>query len=54
MNLGIGKTAELGGHLVRVDDLKAERVRLDPTTASGYCGVSEDGLLSVGAKRPFR
>jgi hypothetical protein len=35
---------ELGGHLVRVYDLKAERVRLDPTTASGYCGVSEDGL----------
>ncbi len=40
--------AELGGHLVRVYDLRAERVRLDPTTASGYCGVSEDGLFQWG------
>ncbi len=46
--------AELGGHLVRVYDLKAERVRLDPTTASGYCGVSEDGLFQWGHSKNKR
>ena len=45
---------ELGGHLVRVYDLKAERVRLDPTTASGYCGVSEDGLFQWGHSKNKR
>ena len=54
MNLGIAKTAELGGHLVRVDDDQAERVRLDPTTASGYCGVSEDGLFQWGHSKNKR
>ncbi len=46
--------AQLGGHLVRVYDLKAERVRLDPTTASGYCGVSEDGLFQWGHSKNKR
>lgn len=46
--------AELGGHLVRVYDLRAERVRLDPTTASGYCGVSEDGLFQWGHSKNKR
>ncbi len=39
---------ELGGHLIRVYDLGAERVRLDPTTVSGYCGVTEEGLFQWG------
>ena len=46
--------AELGGHLVRVYDLKTERVRLDSTTASGYCGVSEDGLFQWGHSKNKR
>ena len=46
--------AELGGHLVRVYDLKSERVRLDPTTASGYCGVTEDGLFQWGHSKNKR
>ncbi len=46
--------AELGGHLVRVYDLKGERVRLDSTTASGYCGVSEDGLFQWGHSKNKR
>ena len=44
----------MGGHLVRVYDLRAERVRLDPTTASGYCGVSEDGLFQWGHSKNKR
>ena len=46
--------AELGGHLVRVYDLKTERVRLDSTTASGYCGVSEEGLFQWGHSKNKR
>jgi len=46
--------AELGGDLVRVYDLKAERVRLDPTTASSYCGVSEEGLFQWGHSKNKR
>ena len=46
--------AELGGHLVRVYDLKSERVRLDPTTASGYCGVTDDGLFQWGHSKNKR
>ena len=45
---------ELGGHLVRVYDLSEERVRLDPTTASGYCGVTEDGLFQWGHSKDRR
>ena len=45
---------ELGGQLVRVYDLRAERVRLDPTTASGYWGVTEDGLFQWGHSKNRR
>ncbi len=45
---------ELGGHLIRVYDLGAERVRLDPTTASGYCGVTEEGLFQWGHSKNKR
>lgn len=46
--------AELGGHLVRVYDLRTEGVRLDPTTASGYCGVTDDGLFQWGHSKNKR
>ena len=45
---------ELGGDLIRVYDLKAERVRLDSTTASSYCGVTEDGLFQWGHSKNKR
>ena len=35
---------ELGSSLVRVYNLQKEPIRLDSTTASGYCGITEDGL----------
>lgn len=44
----------LGGNLVQVYDLSAERVRLDSTTASSYCGVTEDGLFEFGKSKDFR
>lgn len=40
--------AALNGRLLRVYDLKAERVRLDSTTASGYRQVTEGGLFQFG------
>jgi len=40
--------AALNGRLLRVYELKAERVRLDSTTASGYRQVTEDGLFQFG------
>lgn len=39
---------------VRVYDLKLECVRIDSTTASGYCGVSEDGLFQFGHSKDHR
>lgn len=45
---------ELGGHLIQVYDLKAERVRLDSTTASSYCGVNEQGLFQYGYSKDHR
>jgi transposase len=45
---------ELGGSLLRVYELKPERVRLDSTTASGYCGVSEEGLFQWGHSKDHR
>lgn len=39
---------ELGGSLVRVYDIKPERVRLDSTTASSHCGIDEEGLFQWG------
>ena len=40
--------AALNGRLLRVYDLKAERIRLDSTTASGYRQVTEGGLFQYG------
>ena len=39
---------ELGQSIVRVYDLKPKRVRLDPTTVSGYHTGSEEGLFQFG------
>jgi transposase len=39
---------ELGRSIVRVYDLKPQRVRLDPTTVSGYHTGSEEGLFQFG------
>ena len=44
----------LNQKLLRVYDLRAERVRLDSTTASGYWTVSEDGLLQFGHSKDHR
>ena len=41
------------GQLLRVYDLKADRVRVDSTTAKSYVGVSEGGLFQFGhSKEP--
>jgi transposase len=45
---------ELGGNLVQVYDLSVERVRLDATTASGYFGVTEEGLFQWGHNKDHR
>src|SRR3989440_1285230 len=45
---------ELTGQLVRVYDLRADRVRLDSTTASSYGAVSENGLLQLGHSKDHR
>ncbi|MGI8446953.1 MAG: IS1634 family transposase [Streptosporangiaceae bacterium] len=42
------------GHLVRVYDLRPQRVRLDSTTASGYWEVTEDGLFQFGHSKDHR
>lgn len=39
---------ELGGNILRVYELTPERVRLDPTTISGYHAGREDGLFQYG------
>ena len=44
----------LGGNLVQVYELKSEKVRLDSTTASSYCGVTEDGLFQFGQSKDYR
>ena len=46
--------SELGSSLVRVYDLQKEKIRLDTTTASGYCGITEDGLFQWGHSKDFR
>jgi transposase len=46
--------SELNGHLVRVYDLKANRVRLDATTASGYGSVTKEGLFQFGHSKAHR
>ena len=40
--------------MVRVYDLRAERVRVDSTTASGYWQVTEDGLFQFGHSQDQR
>ncbi len=45
---------DLGGSLVRVYDLQKEKIRLDTTTASGYCGITEDGLFQWGHSKDYR
>lgn len=44
----------LTGTLLRVYDLRAERVRLDSTTLSGYWEVTEDGLFQFGHSKDRR
>jgi transposase len=44
----------LNQHLVRVYDLRAERVHVDSTSASTYAGVSEDGLFQFGHSKDRR
>ena len=41
-------------HLVRVYDLRAERVHVDSTSASSYAGVSEGGLFQFGHSKDYR
>jgi transposase len=44
----------LTGTLLRVYDLRVERVRLDSTTASGYWEVTEEGLFQFGHSKDHR
>jgi transposase len=44
----------LNRRTIRVYDLKAERVRVDSTTASGYWQVSEEGLFQFGHSKDHR
>lgn len=46
--------AELNQRTLRVYDLKAELVRLDSTTASGYVSVTEGGLFQFGHSKDHR
>lgn len=46
--------AGLNGRLLRVYELRPERVRLDSTTASGYWQVTEDGLFQFGHSKDGR
>jgi transposase len=45
---------DLNGHLLRVYDLRPERVRLDSTSASGYWSVTEAGLFQFGHSKDHR
>src|SRR5215470_863991 len=44
----------LSGTVLRVYDLRAERVRLDSTTLSGYWEITEDGLFQLGHSKDRR
>ncbi|MGC8780621.1 MAG: IS1634 family transposase [Anaerolineae bacterium] len=44
----------LNQRTLRVYDLKAQRVRLDTTSASGYWEVTEDGLFQFGHSKDHR
>lgn len=45
---------ELNQRTLRVYDLKAEVVRVDSSTASGYCSVTEEGLFQFGHSKDHR
>ena len=45
---------DLGASLIRVYDLQKEKIRLDTTTASGYCSIREDGLFQWGHSKDYR
>ena len=45
---------DLGASLIRVYDLQKEKIRLDTTTASGYCGITENGLFQWGHSKDYR
>lgn len=44
----------LGGNLIQVYDLSVEKVRLDSTTGSSYCGPSSEGLFQWGHSKDYR
>jgi transposase len=44
----------LNQRIIRVYQLKPQRVRLDSTTASGYWRVNEDGLFQLGYSKDHR
>ena len=44
----------LNQHLIRVYDLRAERVHVDSTSASTYAGVSDEGLFQFGHSKDHR
>ena len=44
----------LNQHIIRVYQLKPQRVRLDSTTASGYWTVNEEGLFQFGYSKDHR
>jgi transposase len=46
--------SDLNRHLLRVYDLKPERVRHDGTTGSGYWTVTPDGLFQLGHSKAHR
>ena len=54
MRRGRRSRGALNQRTIRVYDLKAERVRVDSTTASGYWRVTEDGLFQFGHSKDHR
>ena len=44
----------LNQHLIRVYDLRAERVHVDSTSASTYAGVKAEGLFQFGHSKDYR
>jgi transposase len=46
--------AVLNQHLIRVYDLRAERVHVDSTSVSAYTSVSEEGLFQFGHSKDHR
>ncbi len=46
--------AALNQHVVRVDDLRTERVHVDSPSASAHAGVSAEGLFQFGHSKDHR